>query len=483
MRLRTYLILAGAAVLLVSFGFAFSEADAGSSPRGEAAGLSSPPVQIDNSSCLFCHSDPELNVELGSGELLPLTIDPGAFDLSTHGSSGLTCVTCHSDIETFPHPERTAESIREFKLDYYTICKQCHEEQFNLTLDSVHQKAIAGGNNNAAVCTDCHNPHTQQKLTNANTGELLDYARLHIPQTCAQCHSAIYDQYRESVHGKALTEQGNLDVPTCIDCHGVHNIQSATTASFRNSTPFLCAECHTNNALMHKYGLSTEVLNTYVADFHGTTVVLFDKNFPDQPTNKPVCTDCHGVHDIARADDPNKGLQTRENLLARCQQCHPGATANFPDSWMSHYIPSAEKYPIVYYVNLFYKYFIPAVLGPMVLLVVMDFGRATINRFKKRKPVAAAEPAAEETVEPAAEVEEKTEAAVEPDLEAESPPLEEESQPEPVEETPVTEAEEPSVAEEEAEPEAAEEPDQPEAESEPPAEAESPDEEEKSNDR
>lgn len=483
MRLRTYLILAGAAVLLVSFGFAFSEADAGSSPRGEAAGSSSPPVQIDNSSCLFCHSDPELNVELGSGELLPLTIDPGAFDLSTHGSSGLTCVTCHSDIETFPHPERTAESIREFKLDYYTICKQCHEEQFNLTLDSVHQKAIAGGNNNAAVCTDCHNPHTQQKLTNANTGELLDYARLHIPQTCAQCHSAIYDQYRESVHGKALTEQGNLDVPTCIDCHGVHNIQSATTASFRNSTPFLCAECHTNNALMHKYGLSTEVLNTYVADFHGTTVVLFDKNFPDQPTNKPVCTDCHGVHDIARADDPNKGLQTRENLLARCQQCHPGATANFPDSWMSHYIPSAEKYPIVYYVNLFYKYFIPAVLGPMVLLVVMDFGRATINRFKKRKPVAAAEPAAEETVEPAAEVEEKTEAAVEPDLEAESAPLEEESQPEPVEEAPVTEAEEPSVAEEAAEPEAAEEPDQPEAESEPPAEAESPDEEEKSNDR
>lgn len=481
MRLRTYLILAGAAVLLVSFGFAFSEADAGSSPRGEAAGSSSPPVQIDNSSCLFCHSDPELNVELGSGEILPLTIDPGAFDLSTHGSSGLTCVTCHSDIETFPHPERTAESIREFKLDYYTICKQCHEEQFNLTLDSVHQKAIAGGNNNAAVCTDCHNPHTQQKLTNPDTGELLDYARLHIPQTCAQCHSAIYDQYRESVHGKALTEEGNLDVPTCIDCHGVHNIQSPNTATFRNSTPFLCAQCHTNNALMFKYGLSTDVLNTYVADFHGTTVVLFDKNFPDQPTNKPVCTDCHGVHDIARADDPNKGLQTRENLLARCQQCHPDATANFPDSWMSHYIPSPEKYPIVYYVNLFYKYFIPAVLGPMVLLVVMDFGRATINRFRKRKPVAAAEPAAE--------VEQKTEAPVETDLEAESAPAEEESQPEPVEEAPAAEAEpeqseaaeEPSIPEAEAEPEAAEEPDQPEAESEPPAEAESPDEEEKSN--
>jgi hypothetical protein len=472
MRLRTYLILAGAAVLLVSFGVAFSEAAAGSSPRGDAVVLSSPPLQIDNESCFFCHSNEDLNIQFENGDVLSLTINEDLFAKSTHGSSGLDCVVCHTDIKTFPHPERATESLREFKLDYYTICKQCHEEQFNLTLDSVHQRELAAGNNEAAVCTDCHNPHTQQYLSN-DSGELLDYARLHIPETCAQCHSAIYDQYRESVHGKALTEQGNLDVPTCIDCHGVHNIQSATTASFRNSTPFLCAECHTNNALMQKYGLSTEVLNTYVADFHGTTVVLFDKSFPDQPTNKPVCTDCHGVHDIVRSDDPIKGLSTRENLLARCQQCHPDATANFPDSWMSHYIPSPEKYPIVYYVNLFYKFFIPAVLGPMVLLVVMDFGRMMINRFRKPKPVAAAEVPAETAVES----EQKMEPAVEPDLEAESAPLEEESQPEPVEEAPVIEAEV------DAEPEAEDEPDQPEAESEPPAEAESPDDEEKSNDR
>jgi hypothetical protein len=140
---------------------------------------------------------------------------------------------------------------------------------------------------------------------------------------------------------------------------------------------------------MQKYGLSTEVLNTYVADFHGTTVVLFDKTFPDQPTNKPVCTDCHGVHDIARVDDPQKGLVVRKNLLARCQKCHPDATANFPDAWLSHYIPSPDKYPMVYYINLFYKFFIPAVLGPMLILVIMDFSRMLINRFRKPKPVQA----------------------------------------------------------------------------------------------
>ena len=44
MRLRTYLILAGVAVLLVSFGFAISDAAAGPGPEMEAAVLSSPPV-------------------------------------------------------------------------------------------------------------------------------------------------------------------------------------------------------------------------------------------------------------------------------------------------------------------------------------------------------------------------------------------------------------------------------------------------------
>ncbi len=398
MRLRTYLILAGVMVLLVSFGFAISDAAAGSSPRVDAAVVSVPPVQIDNESCFFCHSNENLNIQFQSGDVLSLAINPDLFAKSTHGSNGLTCVTCHVDIKSFPHPERNSESYREFKMDYYTICRDCHEEQFNLTLDSVHQRELAAGNNEAAVCTDCHNPHTQQYLTN-DSGELLDYARLHIPETCSQCHSAIYETYKGSVHGAALTQQGNLDVPTCINCHGVHNIQSPNTVTFRNTTPFLCAECHTNNALMHKYGISTDVLNTYVADFHGTTVVLFDKTFPDQPTNKPVCTDCHGVHDIAFADDPNKGLQTRENLLVRCQQCHPDATANFPDSWMSHYIPSPEKYPVVYYVNLFYKFFIPAVLAPMALLVVMDFGRMIINRFRKPKHVAKAEQAADAKAE------------------------------------------------------------------------------------
>ena len=67
---------------------------------------------------------------------------------------------------------------------------------------------------------------------------------------------------------------------------------------------------------MDKYGISTNVLNSYVADFHGTTVKLFEEEFPGQPTNKPVCTDCHGVHDISKVDNAQTGMALKENLLS-----------------------------------------------------------------------------------------------------------------------------------------------------------------------
>jgi hypothetical protein len=130
---------------------------------------------------------------------------------------------------------------------------------------------------------------------------------------------------------------------------------------------------------MKPYGISTNVLNTYVADFHGTTVKMFEETYPDQPTNKPVCTDCHGIHDIKRVDDPNVGISIKSNLLAKCQQCHPNATTeSFTSAWLSHYEPSPQAFPLVYYVNLFYKIFIPTVIGGMIFYVLTDIYRRFI---------------------------------------------------------------------------------------------------------
>ena len=339
--------------------------------------------EVSNDTCLGCHSNESMVKAFPSGEELSLYIDGSKFEIAVHGQEEIACVDCHAAMAEFPHPEFAVQTVRDAKFELYTVCKECHLEQFTNALDSVHGRALAGGDENAAICTDCHNPHTQTRIIDQDTGKILLGAQLQIPLTCARCHSAIYDTYKESVHGAALTQEGNQYVPTCIDCHGVHNIQDPTTAQFRNASPLICANCHTNEVIMKQYGISTNVVNSYVADFHGTTVTLFEKTDPDLPTNKAVCTDCHGFHDIKAVDDPDAGIALKENLLVKCQRCHPDATANFPDSWMSHYDASPENFPLVYYVNLFYKFMIPGVLGGMALYILTDIYRRFIARKKE----------------------------------------------------------------------------------------------------
>jgi hypothetical protein len=131
--------------------------------------------------------------------------------------------------------------------------------------------------------------------------------------------------------------------------------------------------------MMGRYDISLDVFNTYVADFHGTTVTLFEyQDDPDIQINVALCTDCHGVHAILRADDPHAGIQ--ENLLVTCQECHPTATANFPAAWTSHHQPSLEHNRLTYLVTLFYQIFIPLVLGPLTFLVLTDVYRRFIVR-------------------------------------------------------------------------------------------------------
>ncbi|MEJ2011200.1 MAG: cytochrome c3 family protein [Anaerolineales bacterium] len=362
--------------------------------RADATPL--PQAGVSNESCLKCHADSGLTFQLENGETASLYIDQAVYDNSIHGKLGYACVQCHTDLEGYPHPSFSATDQRDLALELYDACFRCHSGQYERTLDSVHENALESGNRQAAICTDCHGAHNIQQLTDPRTDELLPEARLHIPVTCAKCHNAIYRKYLTSVHGNALVNENNRDVPTCIDCHGVHNIEDPTTARFRLLSPEICAKCHTDPKIMDKYGISTQVLNTYVADFHGTTVTIFEKVSPDAPTNKAVCYDCHGVHDIQSVSDPESGLEFKQNLLKRCQVCHPDATTNFSGAWLSHYIPSPQHNPLVYYVNLFYSIFIPGLLGGMGVLVVLD----VTWYIRKRRAAAKAESEPEEPPAP-----------------------------------------------------------------------------------
>ena len=332
------------------------------------------PEYFDNQYCLGCHGAPGLTKELPSGEILDLQVAPEIFDTSIHGQNSMPCALCHTNITGFPHEDPfEVETGREFTYAANQVCANCHYEQFTQTADNVHHAALEGGNLEAATCSDCHGAHDTSAPGHRST---------EIPATCRTCHFEIYELYSESVHGQALID-GNEDVPTCTDCHGVHDVDGPGEDSpFHLFSPQVCADCHADEDLMDQYGISTNVFESYVADFHGSTVVLFEELAPDQETNKPVCIDCHGVHAIKPADDPTSTV-FRENLLQTCQRCHPDAEANFPTSWMSHYSPEPGQATLVWLVTMFYKIIIPVVVGGMALLVLIDAARR--NRARRRE--------------------------------------------------------------------------------------------------
>jgi len=352
-------------VVILPSGVAF--AGPGDDPNAEPG--------IDDKYCLSCHETPGFRTTLPSGEELYIGVSSITHNTSTHGRLGYACVQCHTDIREYPHRPILASTRREYSLEMYDLCDRCHYDNYEATLDSTHQQALASGNLEAAVCTDCHGAHG----IDAPTQPLSK-----VPEMCQRCHSEIYDRYEQSVHGAALLNEGDPFVPTCTDCHGVHGLSGPSyDEEFHLFSPEICGDCHADEALMERYGVSTHVFDTYISDFHGTTVVLFEKISPDQETNKPVCIDCHGVHDMRKVDDPESTV-IKENLLATCQKCHPDATSNFPTSWLSHYEPSQENAPLVYFINLFYQIVIPVTIGGMLLYVATDVGRKIINKRERR---------------------------------------------------------------------------------------------------
>ncbi len=332
-----------------------------------------PGSESEDAGCIGCHTTRGLSTKLASSEVLPLTVDVEMLRSSVH--SGLTCTACHSNIQGFPHPPKTAGDYREFQLESSERCQTCHIEQFEEQLDSNHAHALEAGNTDAAVCIDCHGSHAIHRP---------NQHRNKISTSCGRCHGEIYAEYIDSAHGKSLLVNSNPDVPVCTDCHSAHNQEDPDANSFRLKSPKLCAKCHSDADLMEKYGISADVFSTYVADFHGLTITLFEKQHPDQQVNAAVCTDCHGIHNIQKTTDTDSTV-IKENLLSTCRRCHPDASANFPDSWIGHFPPTRDRHPIVYYANRFYRFLIPITIGGMILFVLIDgVGRIARRVCRKR---------------------------------------------------------------------------------------------------
>ena len=138
------------------------------------------------------------------------------------------------------------------------------------------------------------------------------------PLECSACHDQIGAQYVKSLHGYAA-ERGNPRAPSCVSCHGAHDVRSSadpTSPTHKVRLPATCATCHGAAGLLTDQIVKLpQSFTDYAQSIHGLG------------TGRGIaaaasCADCHGVHELLGAADPASRINPR-NVAATCGQCHP----------------------------------------------------------------------------------------------------------------------------------------------------------------
>ena len=212
-------------------------------------------------------------------------------------------------------------------------------------------------------------------------------------------YPAQFAAWEGSVHGEAYLS-GDTNAATCNDCHeSPEEGVTIKTAAFHLETPSRCARCHVDSDLMADYGIADDVVSTYLADFHGTTIQYYAETDPTAARDEAVCSDCHGSHAVYAADNELSSVNAA-NLDATCANCHAGAPEGFSSAY-GHYRPvkspasSSSDSTVVFIVKLAYQALIPIVLGGMVAYIALDI----FFRIKRKSTAKKVEETTETTEE------------------------------------------------------------------------------------
>ena len=314
--------------------------------------------------CLECHSDATLKTKQ-AGRLVSLFADQTLLAKSAHRS--LECIDCHEgfDVEKLPHqtPQKpvdcaachentarkhsfhprlalspvptgddttcaachgthavaglTAADFPFARAQQTETCGRCHRPARDQFLASAHGHAVVAGMTEAPACLDCH------RLPVARRPEDKLRIELKLAQTtlCESCHlkrSAVGDRtllgskfvssFDQSVHGAAL-QRGIVDAANCVDCHGSHEMNQAMVAGSRvnkANLPVTCARCHKTQTAEYNFSVHAVALRKGNLD-------------------SPVCTDCHGEHDILAHTNPDAPVYARNVAQDVCASCHASA--------------------------------------------------------------------------------------------------------------------------------------------------------------
>jgi len=300
--------------------------------------------------CSQCHS--EVNASrVRPCETITRKVDCAAchaeigtqYQRSTHGqllakndANAPTCIECHGAHGTLGKVNPASAT---FATNVPNLCARCHREGQKAAArytgrqheiiehytESIHGKGLLkSGLTVTATCHNCHTAHSVLPRTDPESS----VNPKNVPTTCGRCHHGIEEQFEKSIHSR-LVSKTNLELPICSDCHTAHQIRRADVDGFKLEIMAKCGRCH------------LDIAKTYFDTYHGKVSRL-------GYTKTAKCYDCHGAHDTLKVTDPRSHL-SRDNVVATCQKCHPGATRRFAGylTHATHHDP--EKYPLLFW--------------------------------------------------------------------------------------------------------------------------------------
>ena len=152
--------------------------------------------------------------------------------------------------------------------------------------------------------------------------------------SCVECHSAMDGKLKAPATAFANDIHSRHGF-SCADCHGGDRNADDPDAAMsrakgfkgqvaRTAVPGLCAHCHSDANLMHKFKPQQRVdqLAQYLTSVHGKRLAAGD-------TAVANCVDCHSVHDIREVKDPLSPVHPLR-LPETCARCHADAAHMAP---------------------------------------------------------------------------------------------------------------------------------------------------------
>jgi formate dehydrogenase gamma subunit len=267
------------------------------------------PAPNSSAACLECHSDPKLTLKR-AGRLVSLLVDKATLDRSAHRS--LECTDCHDgfDAENLPHKSPMA------RVD----CASCHDEAgrkhpFHPRLAQTPR--LAGDDTG---CTGCHGTHAVAGIKSAG----FPFARAQQGDACGRCHQRARDQFLSSAHGRALASRV-AEAPACLDCHrrpvaGLPGESPRIEVKLAQTT--LCESCHLKKP---DVGERTLLGSKFVASFeHSVHGAALQRGLVEAAN----CVDCHGSHETNQAMVANSRV-SKQRIPETCARCHKSQTAEY----------------------------------------------------------------------------------------------------------------------------------------------------------